>query len=107
MLLQHIWMAPLVKPAAIVEEDEEDEEEEETSTNTNTTPSPDTPAIALPHNVVDPEVAEWVISAIERRRQGKMGRSAKPALHAAPLDAVSTPENGPLLNKAQETSVEG
>lgn len=106
MLLQHIWMAPLVKPSAIVEEDEE----ENASPNHVNTPSPlgtPPPAIELPPNTVDPEVAEWVIGAIERRKQGKMNRSVKPALHAAPLDAVSTPENGPLLKKAQETVVEG
>ncbi len=37
----------------------------------------------------DEEVGNWVKSAIERKKSGLMGTSAKPALHAAPLDSVS------------------
>lgn len=36
----------------------------------------------------DKEVADWVKEALERKRAGKMVVSEKPALHAAPLDAV-------------------
>ncbi|KAI9890279.1 MAG: hypothetical protein M1814_004314 [Vezdaea aestivalis] len=39
----------------------------------------------------DEEVATWVLNALERKKCGKMGKSEKPALHAAPLDAVSSP----------------
>ena len=79
MLLRHPWLAPLLKPPTISEEDEETAEEagaEEKGTG---------PA------VLDKEVADWVVNAMERRRSGKMGKKAKPALHAAPLDAVPSP----------------
>ena len=36
----------------------------------------------------DPEVAEWVKTCLERRENGLLGESNKPALHAVPLDAV-------------------
>lgn len=85
MLLQHAWLAPLLKPQTIVEEDEDEladgvaglkvEEESEAG-------------------VMDKEVADWVKGAIERRRAGKMARKEKPALHAAPLDAVASPGVG-------------
>ena len=48
-------------------------------------------SLKLPENVVDQEVAEWVLQAIEKRRLGKMAKAEKPALHAAPLDAVVSP----------------
>ena len=75
LLLRHAWLAPLLKPPVIAEEDELAAEE-----------STDEAITGLP--VVDKEVADWVIDAMERRRSGKMGKRAKPALHAAPLDAV-------------------
>lgn len=37
----------------------------------------------------DAEVAAWVLNAIDRKKKGLIGESQKPALHAAPLDAVS------------------
>jgi mitogen-activated protein kinase kinase len=93
MLLQHAWLAPLVKPSAIMEEDED---ESEGGASSATTPATETPGSndsypSLPHDVVDAEVATWVIQAMEKRRQGKLGKSEKPALHAAPLDAVPCP----------------
>lgn len=73
MLLQHGWLAPLSKPSTISEEDEEGEGmPEESSIGTE-----------------DKEVAQWVLEAIEKKKEGRMGSSAKPALHAAPLDSVS------------------
>jgi len=89
MLTQHAWLAPLAKPDTITEEDED----EEAIAAAEAQSKPDTP-VAGP-GVVDKEVADWVIQAIEKRSQGKMRKSEKPALHAAPLDAVSTPEVGP------------
>jgi mitogen-activated protein kinase kinase len=100
MLLQHAWLAPLAKPAAILEEDEEEEDQPAAASQADSTSSETTGesvAPNLPHDVVDREVAEWVWGAIEKRRQGKLGRSAKPALHAAPLDAVATPDKVPAL----------
>lgn len=87
MLLQHAWLAPLLKPATITEEEEESEE---------TTAAPgvhvDYTGKEAPE---DPEVAQWVIDAIEKKRSGKLAQSQKPALHAAPLDAVSSPQGTP------------
>ena len=96
MLLQHAWFAPLVKPAPILEEDE-DEDDPTPPSNSDSTPSEEpieSIALDLPSDVVDREVAEWVIQALEKRKQGKLGKSTKPALHAAPLDVVKTPEPG-------------
>lgn len=78
LLLRHPWLAPLLKPPTISEEDEEAAEE---AAENESTGAP----------VLDKEVADWVVSAMERRRNGKMGKKAKPALHAAPLDAVPSP----------------
>lgn len=80
MLLRHPWLAPLLKPPTISEEAEEAAE----GTHQESTGPP----------VVDKEVSNWVIDAMERKRSGKMGSKAKPALHAAPLDAASSPAKG-------------
>jgi len=74
MLLQHGWLAPLSKPPAITEEDENEEGE---ALNIET------------QGTEDEEVADWVKNALERKRNGLMGESQKPALHAAPLDSLS------------------
>ena len=79
MLLRHPWLAPLLKPPTISEEDE-DAVEEAGAGEQVTGPA-----------VLDKEVADWVKTAMERRRSGKMGKKTKPALHAAPLDAVPSP----------------
>ena len=81
MLLRHPWLAPLLKPPTISEEDEEADEE-----------APIDESAAL--SVLDDEVAKWVNEAMERKRNGTMGKKAKPALHAAPLDAVPSPSLG-------------
>jgi mitogen-activated protein kinase kinase len=107
MLLQHAWLAPLDKPATIAEEDEEAAEaaaadpaaaateavqnltleskpaDADASTSKYATALDGTP-------FVDREVGEWVIGALERRRAGKLGKSVKPALHAANLSAASS-----------------
>jgi hypothetical protein len=98
MLLQHAWLAPLVKPDTIVEEDEDAEEEVHTPADT-TADSPVELKITASH-IVDKEVADWVAQAIEKRRNGTLGKSEKPALHAAPLDAVKTPGIGTEKMKA-------
>ena len=85
MLLQHAWLAPLVKPATIMEEDEDAAEDLAAATASLSVTGGQE---AGPY---DKEVADWVKDAIERRRSGKMGKAAKPALHAAPLDAVASP----------------
>lgn len=83
MLLQHAWLAPLLKPQTIEEEDEEEAENGGSAASGK--------ADGSEAGVVDKEVADWVKEALERRRQGKMGKKEKPALHAAPLDAVASP----------------
>lgn len=88
MLLQHAWLAPLLKPETISEEDEEDGEHVKSPTTHSAKELGD--ASESPP-VVDPEVAEWVVQALERRRSGRMGKRAPPPLHSAPLDAVSSP----------------
>ena len=75
MLLRHAWLAPLVLPSTITEEDEELPEESLTDE-----------ATAL--NPVNKEVSQWVLDAMERKKNGAMGKKAKPALHAVSLDAV-------------------
>jgi mitogen-activated protein kinase kinase len=94
MLLQHAWLKPLVKPSIIIEEEEESESESPVTPSpapSDAPVPPETSSVSLPPDVVDKEVAEWVSQAIELRRSGKLGKVAKPALHAAPLDAVSSP----------------
>lgn len=91
MLLQHPWLSELIKPVTISEEDEDAAENGADIKEQKVLKDAPTSQLSLPPDVVDAEVAEWVILAIERRRQGKMGKSLKPALHAAPLDAVVSP----------------
>lgn len=48
--------------------------------------------------IVDKEVADWVVEAIQKKKNGTMGKGRnveKPALHAAPLDAVPSPAASP------------
>ncbi|KFY36130.1 hypothetical protein V494_05290 [Pseudogymnoascus sp. VKM F-4513 (FW-928)] len=99
MLLQHPWLAGLSKPAAISEADEEEEEDEDAAADggaTNGTTAKSAAATAAATDgpadpAYDDEVAQWVKTALERKASGLMGASAKPALHAAPLDSVSPP----------------
>lgn len=44
----------------------------------------------------DKEVAEWVQTALQKKRDGKLSFAKKPALHEAPLDAVP---GSPLMSK--------
>lgn len=89
MLLRHGWLAPLMKPPTI-EEDEEAERAAETGGDVNAEMEP------LPLTA-DKEVAKWVHDAMERKRSGKMASAEKPALHAAPLNAVP---GSPLMDEA-------
>lgn len=84
MLLQHAWIAPLVKPETIVEADEEAAElaaakgEDVVSEEIE---------VGGEGGFVDREVGEWVAQALEDRKRGKSKVSVKPALHSAALDA--------------------
>ncbi|KAL8744755.1 MAG: hypothetical protein Q9190_003025 [Brigantiaea leucoxantha] len=82
MLLRHSWLAPLLKPPSISEEEEQDEED--ASTTTPTAP----PGTSNGPKVIDKEIADWVHDAIQKRKNGTMGKKSKPALHTAPLDAA-------------------
>lgn len=84
MLLNHGWLAPLSKPPTISENDEEDLADgvDESGIGGETREKGW-------ENSFDREVAEWVKSALERKKSGKMAERAKPALHAAPLDSIS------------------
>ena len=86
MLLAHGWLAPLSKPATI---SEEDELSEEVSSLNLVAGSHSSGQGISGENIYDREVAEWCKHALERKKSGKMGSAAKPALHAAPLDSVS------------------
>lgn len=81
MLTRHPWMAPLLLPPTISEEEEEAAERGEEG--------PDIAAgLGSAPPTADKEVAAWVIEQLEKKRAGKMKGAQKPALHAAPLDAV-------------------
>ncbi|QIW96285.1 hypothetical protein AMS68_001803 [Peltaster fructicola] len=88
-LLEHPWLAELLKPSVIAEEDEEAAERAYAAGESiaQTGPTADT-------GFFDREVGEWVIAALEKKKAGKLGKSAKPALHAVALDAVSPHEIG-------------
>ncbi|KAK6398526.1 hypothetical protein LTR65_000078 [Meristemomyces frigidus] len=95
MLLQHAWLAPLIKPETIIEE-EEDEDEEAAAAGNAGVPTPAEEGEG--GGFVDREVGEWVIQALDRRKRGVMGTSAKPALHAASLDASGAAVGSPRGN---------
>lgn len=63
--------------------------------------STEAPGHMAKENRFDKEVADWVQQALERKRSGKMGVAAKPALHAAPLDSIS-PAASPAAGFEQE-----
>ncbi|KAI7279634.1 kinase-like protein [Hortaea werneckii] len=84
MLLQHAWLAPLVKPSTIAEEDEE---AAEAGGDLDQNLGILNPELEDEGGFVDREVGEWVIEMIDRKRRGVLGESQKPAGHAAPLDS--------------------
>lgn len=91
MLLQHAWLAPLLKPDAISEEDEEAAERGE-----------DLPSATLQtaHRYHDREVAEWVEGALTRKREGKLEERQAPALHKVALDQIGSPAETPPNHKS-------
>ncbi|KAI5808604.1 MAP kinase [Peziza echinospora] len=76
MLLNHAWIGALNKPSTISEEEEESDEQLSSHPPTQSR--------------FDKEVADWVIGALDRRRNlisnGQKADPDRPALHAAPLD---------------------
>ena len=78
MLLRHIWLAPLLEPPTV------------TANQVELASRASDDKYSIPPETADEEVAAWACEAMERRREGKMGKKAKPALHAAPLNAVGS-----------------
>ncbi|KZM20295.1 Mitogen-activated protein kinase kinase [Ascochyta rabiei] len=89
MLLNHVWLAPMTKPDTITEEDEDEVAAAEAAEGGAA--AGDQGPAEPSDDVVDKEVADWVKDAIDKRKRGVLGKAPKPALHAAPLDAVSSP----------------
>lgn len=88
MLLKHPWLKPFTKPATITEEAEEGDEADQVAEAVG--------KINL-SGTEDDEVAEWVKNVLFRQSQGLDGAPpSKPALHNAPLDAVS-PMTSPAI----------
>jgi len=91
-LLRHPWIADMQGPGMIMEEDED--EEAESSHHTTQVPG-----------VADkgfPEVRDWVVSQMEKRKKkvesGEKWGSEKPALHTVALDKVKSPVEDPSKN---------
>lgn len=78
MLLRQPWLAPLLKPPTV----KANQKEPASGASDD--------KYDIPPETADEEVAVWACEAMERRREGKMGKKAKPALHAAPLNAVGS-----------------
>lgn len=100
MLLRHAWLAPLMKPPTI-SEDEEGEDTAHTATAGGVETAARGAGPDFFPDTADKEVADWVKAALEQKRQGKMIANKKPALHEAPLDAMP---GSPLLNRADALS---
>ncbi|KAK6823786.1 Catalytic domain of fungal PBS2-like dual-specificity Mitogen-Activated Protein Kinase Kinase [Aspergillus parasiticus SU-1] len=87
MLLRHPWIAPLMRPP-------EESGGGDTSASAGVTHSSVTE---------DKEVADWVKEMLERRNNGLLHDSNKPALHAVALDAVP---GSPLLDDPSSISLQ-
>jgi len=116
MLLQHAWLAPLSKPTTITEEDEEISSTPVSESGNSSDTEAKSPtseksegdmgnSLKLPDNVVDAEVSEWVLRALEKRRLGKLAKAEKPALHTAPLDAVAAERTTHLVLTPMDSAV--
>ncbi|KAK8061961.1 dual specificity mitogen-activated protein kinase kinase dSOR1 [Apiospora phragmitis] len=87
-LLASDWLQGLAKPETITEEDEEAAEND--ASDQAITDVADKLKLGKSGSTEDAEIAEWVQAVLEGKATGKFGsKSSKPALHAAPLDAVS------------------
>ncbi|KAK2762234.1 hypothetical protein FQN54_001244 [Arachnomyces sp. PD_36] len=106
MLLRHPWLSSLMKrpqPQDAEDADSDDEEEEDSildtekfgSSQNNNNNSGSGSATPRQIETADKDVAEWVIKALERKKNGGTGSQERPALHAVALDAVP---GSPLLD---------
>jgi mitogen-activated protein kinase kinase len=94
-LLASDWLKPLTKPEVITEDDEEVHENNASAEAVAGAAG----GLDLSHSSTeDPEVAAWVNGVLEKKSKGDYGQtSAKPALHAAPLDAATSPMTSPAV----------
>ncbi|KAI4864363.1 kinase-like protein [Hypoxylon rubiginosum] len=95
-LLASEWLQDLTKPETITEEDEEAEENDASAEAVAGAAE----KLDFSHsNTEDDEVADWVNGVLEKKHNGQYGGSIEqPALHHAPLDAVS-PMASPQIGK--------
>lgn len=92
-LLASEWLKDLGKPETIKEEEEEADENE--ASDEAVAGVTETMNIRL-SGTEDLEVAAWVKGVLEKKATGQYGEAAgKPALHAAPLDAIGSPLGSP------------
>ncbi|KAI0008183.1 kinase-like domain-containing protein [Xylariaceae sp. FL0662B] len=96
-LLASEWLKDLSKPETITEEEEEAAENEASAEAVAGAAG----KLDFSHSgTEDAEVAEWVREVLEKKVNGQYGEeSGKPALHAAPLDAVNSPMASPQLGR--------
>ncbi|KAI1080072.1 kinase-like domain-containing protein [Whalleya microplaca] len=96
-LLASEWLKDLTKPQTITEEDEEAAENEASAEAVAGAAE----KLDFSHSgTEDAEVATWVQDVLEKKETGQYGEEAgKPALHAAPLDAVNSPLASPQLSR--------
>lgn len=88
MLLAHPWIVGLSKPETITE----DADAEDAAADDDLVDATGALNLSGPTNSIggDYEVADWVHSVLERKRQGLLaGQAEKPALHTVPLDSMS------------------
>lgn len=86
-LLTSEWLQGLAKPETITEEDEESAEND--ASDQAVADAADKLKLGKSGTTEDAEIAEWVQAVLEGKASGNMPKSSKPALHTAPLDAVS------------------
>ncbi|KAI0397662.1 kinase-like domain-containing protein [Xylariaceae sp. FL0594] len=94
-LLASEWLKGLSKPETITEEEEERQENDASAEAVAGAAE----KVDLRHSSTeDAEVAEWVRDVLQKKEAGVYGEvSGKPALHAAPLDAVASPMASPSV----------
>lgn len=95
-LLASEWLQDLTKPETITEEEEEEEENDASAEALAGAAG----KLDLSHSSTeDAEVSEWVKGVLQKKQSGQYGESTgQPALHHAPLDAVS-PMASPQIGK--------
>ncbi|KAF1811849.1 kinase-like protein [Eremomyces bilateralis CBS 781.70] len=101
-LLQHPWLKILSQPEVIPEEEEEETSKLAAEPDSDQGPDTDEDELRLVStplqgDVHDQEVADWVVQALEKRKDGLLGKQSKPALHAVALDAVESAHGGTPL----------